>query len=125
VTGLARTEAARGPVEGWRIPAALGGLKLLVHLLLVRRWGFHRDELYYVECARNLDLGYVDHPPLVPWLARLFGEPFGYDLAALRMPALLAGAATVALTSVLARDLGGRRHGRSWWTVVRTSLPRG
>ena len=28
------------------------------------RYGLFRDELYYLACARHLDWGYVDHPPL-------------------------------------------------------------
>ena len=28
--------------------------------------GYFLDELYYVACAKRLDFGYVDHPPLAP-----------------------------------------------------------
>jgi len=89
------------------VPLSLGAVKLIVHLLLIRRYGHHRDELYFIECAERLDLGYVDHAPLVPWIARLVGAPFGYDLAALRLPAVLAGAVLVFLTALLAKRLGG------------------
>ena len=44
---------------------------LLVHLLTNGRYGYFRDELYYLACARHLDFGYVDQPPLSILLLRL------------------------------------------------------
>jgi hypothetical protein len=44
---------------------------LLVHLLTNGRYGYFRDELYYIACARHLDFGYVDQPPLSILLLRL------------------------------------------------------
>ena len=38
---------------------------LLFHLAFLPGYGIFRDELYYLACARRLDWGYVDHPPLV------------------------------------------------------------
>ena len=32
-------------------------LALLVHLLTNGRYGYFRDELYYIACARHLDFG--------------------------------------------------------------------
>jgi hypothetical protein len=44
---------------------------LLVHLLTNGRYGYFRDELYYIACARHFDFGYVDQPPLSILLLRL------------------------------------------------------
>lgn len=41
------------------------------------RYGFHRDELYFLDCARHLSLSYVDQPVFVPLVARLSLELFG------------------------------------------------
>src|SRR5215831_16064587 len=86
---------------------------LLVHLLTNSRYGYFRDELYYIACARHLDLGYVDQPPLSILLLRLSQLLLGDSFFAIRLLPALAGAATVALTGVIARELGGRG-----WAVV-------
>lgn len=91
-----------------RALVAVVGIKLAAHLALIERYGIHRDELYFVACGRHLDWGYVDHAPLVPWLARAATELFGDRLWGLRLAAVLAGALTVALTMALTRELGGR-----------------
>lgn len=81
---------------------------LLVHLLTIGHYGYFRDELYYIACARHLDFGYVDQPPLSILLLRLSETLLGDSLFAIRLLPALAGAATVALTGSLARELGGR-----------------
>src|SRR5262245_16099597 len=81
---------------------------LLIHLLTIGRYGYFRDELYYIACARHLAFGYVDQPPLSILLLRLSEALLGSSLFAVRLLPALAGAATVALTGLIARDLGGR-----------------
>lgn len=101
-----RADGAAGPTP-WLF--ALAGLYALLHWAVVSRYGIFRDELYYVACARHLDWGYVDHPPLIALLTRLELAPFGASLAALRVLPILAGAATVILAGWIARELGGGR----------------
>ena len=83
-------------------------LTLLVHLLTNGHYGYFRDELYYIACARHLDLGYVDQPPLSILLLRLSQLLLGDSLFAIRLLPALAGAAIVALTGIIAREIGGR-----------------
>lgn len=91
-----------------RALAAVAACKFLLHVLLAQRYGFHRDELYYLVCGRALEWGYVDHPPFTPLLARALEELCGSSLFALRTAVALAGAALVFLAGALARELGGR-----------------
>lgn len=94
--------------RAWRaVSLGLVAAKLAVHLSVLGRWDYHRDEFYFVMCARRLAAGYVDHPPMIAWLTALFGAPFGYDLRALRVVPALAGAVAMALTCLLVRALGG------------------
>ncbi len=88
--------------------AFFSAVALLVHLLTNGRYGYFRDELYYIACARHLDFGYVDQPPLSILLLRLSEMLLGDSLFAIRLLPALAGAATVALTGAIARELGGR-----------------
>ena len=91
------------------VPLLFFCLKLTVQLLVAARYGHHSDELYFIECAKHLALGYVDQTPLVPWLVRLCGELAGYGLFGLRLLPALAGATSLALIVVLAREWGGGR----------------
>lgn len=81
--------------------------KVAVHVALIDRYGYHRDELYFIACGARLALGYVDHAPLVPWIAALAGLLFDHSLFGLRILPALAGGATVLLTARLVRELGG------------------
>src|SRR5215831_12758005 len=90
------------------LTAGFSVIALLVHLLTNGRYGYFRDELYYIACARHLAFGYVDQPPLSILLLRLSQPLLGDSLFALRLLPALAGAAIVALTGIIARELGGR-----------------
>lgn len=83
--------------------------KLLLHLLTsVQHYGYFRDELYYLDMARHLDWGYVDAAPLIGFYAKL-ALWMGGSLWALRILPALAGTALVALSALIARELGGGR----------------
>ncbi len=89
---------------------ALCAAKLLLHLFTsVRHYGYFRDELYYLDLARHLDWGYVDAAPLIAVYAKI-ALLMGGSLAALRILPALAGAALIALTMLIARELGGNRY---------------
>ena len=89
--------------------ALVVGVKLVLQLVFLTGYGWHRDEFYYLIGGRHLDIGYVDHPLLAPWVARGVDLVFGPSLPALRVVPALLGAATVLLTALLAREFGGGR----------------
>ena len=80
--------------------------KLLLHLPGLFRYGYFRDELYFLDCARHLGWGYVDCAPLIAVYAKI-ALLLGGSLPALRILPMLAGAGMVALTILIARQLGG------------------
>jgi hypothetical protein len=88
------------------IPALI---KVTLHLLTHKGFGFFSDELYYIACSKRLAWGYVDHPPLSILLLRLDRWLFGDSLLSIRLLPALAGGATVLLTGLLARRLGAGR----------------
>ena len=88
--------------------AIFGAATLLIHLLTNGRYGYFRDELYYIACGQHLAFGYVDQPPLSILLIRLSRILFGDSLFAIRFLPALAGAGTIALSGVIALELGGR-----------------
>ena len=73
-------------------------------------YGYHRDELYFLAAGDHLAWGYADQGPLTPLIARAMSGLAPESLTVLRLPSALAAGATVLLTGLLARELGGRRR---------------
>ena len=106
---LMRTRAQEGAVSATAMLCALAGLSIVVHLPGMARYGFFRDELYYIACSEHLAWGYVDQPPLIALIAWISRHVLGNSLAAFRVLPILAGAVTVYLTGWLAGELGGSK----------------
>jgi hypothetical protein len=95
------------------VPLGFAALKLALHALAITNYGWFRDELYYIACSRHLAWGYVDQPPLSIALLAISRAVLGESLIALRTLPALAGAATVVVTGLIARALGGGRFAQS------------
>lgn len=103
-----RDTRAQGTLPGgvWLIAGFLG----LLLLAFAPRYGWHRDELYFLEAGKHLAWGYVDQPPLTPLLGRLADTVAGGNLVVLRfLPAAAAGA-TAAVGALTVREMGGSRR---------------
>ena len=87
------------------------------------RYGYHRDELYFIESGKHLAWGYPDQPPFVPLVARLMTDLAPGSLVVLRLPSALAGGALVLLTGLLTRELGGRRAAQALACAVIALAP--
>jgi len=98
---------------GTAIVAGIAAIKLAVHLYADHNYGYFVDELYYIACARHLDWGYVDHPPMIALITKIAISLFGVSLPAIRLFPSLAGAAKVFLTGWTARELGGGRFAQA------------
>jgi dolichyl-phosphate-mannose-protein mannosyltransferase len=117
------------PVEARERPfprtAVLGVAAVVVAALLAvaGRYGYHRDELYFLACGRRLAWGFVDQPPITPAIARLSEILFPGSLVGLRLwPALMAGALVV-LTALTARELGAGRLGQIAIAAIAACTP--
>ncbi|WP_236828339.1 MULTISPECIES: glycosyltransferase family 39 protein [unclassified Blastococcus] len=111
---MAVRTAARAPtpvrpaLHRWPLLALAAGVTALL-LALAGRYGYHRDELYFLRAGREAALGYVDQPPLTPLLAAAMDALAPGSLTVLRLPSALAAGAVVLLTGLLAREFGGGR----------------
>ncbi len=82
---------------------------VVLHIITNGRYGFHRDELQVLDDARHMDWGFVAYPPAAPFVERVGLELFGVSLVGLRMFSVLAQAAALVITGLMARELSGKR----------------
>jgi Dolichyl-phosphate-mannose-protein mannosyltransferase len=104
---------ASGMAVIWAVALA----KLLFHVYFNNRYGYFRDEFDYIACGDHLAWGYVDQPPLIPFLIHISRAVLGDSLRAIRFIPALASSLLVIQTAVLARELGGRR-----WALLLSAI---
>ena len=107
--GAARRAPGTGLVPVDRRIYLVAGALFALLMAFSARYGFNRDELYFLDCARHLSLSYVDQPAFTPLVARLSLDLFGVSLTGLRLWPSLAAAGTVVTGGLLAREFGGGR----------------
>jgi 4-amino-4-deoxy-L-arabinose transferase-like glycosyltransferase len=83
-------------------------LNLLIHILTNGQYGFHRDELYFIDCSKHLAFGYIDMPPLTPFFAKLTLILLGDTLQGLRFFPALLSSIIVFMTGLMAKEMGGK-----------------
>ncbi len=88
---------------------AIALAKLVFHIYFNNRYGYFRDEFNYISCGDHLAWGYVDQPPLIPFLIHICRAVLGDSLRSIRFIPALASSLLVIQTAILAREFGGRR----------------
>lgn len=66
------------------------------------------EEAYYWNYAKHLDVGYLDHPPMVAWIIALFTKLMGDNEFAVRFGAFLCWFITAYFSCKLTRDVHNR-----------------
>jgi len=97
-----------GRLGVWLIAAAAVGLELAGSA----RYGYVRDELYFLAAGRHLAPGYVDQPAITPLIARIASALTGNTLVGLRLIPALGLGALVVMTAAMSRRLGAGRTGQ-------------
>lgn len=89
--------------------SALAALVIVAHFLMGNGYGFHRDELQFLDDARHLQWGFVPYPPMTSFFGRVAIAMFGTSVQVFRLPAAVVNAVSLVLAGLMARELGGRR----------------
>jgi hypothetical protein len=102
----------RGAAGTRRVPAgvlAIAGLVVLGLMVVAGRYGFHRDEYYFVVTGQHPAVAAPDNPMLVPYLAAGWYAVVGGHLWAFRILPALAMGGYVVLGGLIAREFSASR----------------
>src|SRR5947208_15218678 len=102
-------ERASFLADGMLIVVLFAVANFLLHLYFNNRYGYFRDEFDYISCGDHLAWGYVDQPPLIPFLIHISRAVLGDSLRAIRFIPALASSLLVVQAALIARELGGKR----------------
>ncbi|MDH5822512.1 glycosyltransferase family 39 protein [Luteimonas sp. RD2P54] len=92
---------------------------LAVHLAIAAWVPLFDDEAYYALWARDLALGYYDHPPMIAYMIRLGTSLFGETALGIRLFPVIGFAASGYLVGDMARRMSGGHVGLA---VLATAL---
>ncbi len=90
-----------------RVGGAVAVIPVVLGVAFLGRYGWDRDELYFLAAARHPSLGYVDFPPLVAWIGWVVEALVGPSLEALRVASAVIAWSSVVVVALIARELGG------------------
>jgi dolichol-phosphate mannosyltransferase len=103
--------------RGWRLGGGAGWEKGAIGMIVVAaalrlfysaRVELMPEETYYWNYARHLDIGYLDHPPMVAWLIAAGTRVFGSGEFGVRFGAICTGVIATLFVHRLTFNLFGR-----------------
>jgi len=111
----------------WNNSILSGENALLIYISLFKffllvftagNYGLFRDELYYIECSKHLSWGYVDQPPFSILMLAISRTLFGESILGIKLFAYLIGSATVFISGLLVRELGGKKFAQIFAAIA-------
>ena len=93
-----------------------GLVKLLIHFFTNTNYALHRDAYLYFDEGKHLSWGYMEVPPLTPFIGRI-ADLLGGSVFAIRLFPALVGVVTMILAGLLVKKLGGKS-----WAITFTCL---
>src|SRR5687767_13183304 len=91
----------------WLLIAILALIKIILPFILQSPvYELQRDELLYYQQGQHFDIGYLENPPLLSWLA-MISSWFGGSEFMIKIWACLFGAATLIVTCLITARFGG------------------
>ena len=85
---------ADGGVRARRLAIGLIAYAFMLRLVYLGTVDLLPEEAYYWNYSRHLDIGYLDHPPMVAWLIRLGTAAVGQSQFGVRVGAVCCGVIT-------------------------------
>lgn len=85
---------------------------VLIRLVFMGILNLLPEEAYYWNYAQHLDIGYLDHPPMVAWLIRLSQAVLSRSEFSVRLPAFLCWFGLAYFMFLLSVDITGRYTGK-------------
>jgi dolichol-phosphate mannosyltransferase len=94
------------PTEAWRGGAIVAAaLAVALRFCYAGQVGLMPEEAYYWNYAQHLDIGYLDHPPMVGWLIASTSAMLGDGEFGVRLGALCCGAVASFFSYRLTREM--------------------
>jgi len=109
--------------NGMAIVWAIAIASFVFHIYFNNHYGYFRDEFDHIACGNHLAWGYVDQPPLIPFLTRLCLAVLGDSLRSVRFIPALASSFLVVQTAWIARELGGKLYALLLSAIVIVVVP--
>ena len=106
--GEATSDGVPLPALAWRGMVVVCAVLAVVLLFASSRYGYHRDELYFIACGQHLAWSYPDQGMITPLLAATFDALGHGSLVVFRLPAVASVVGAAWVTGLTARELGGR-----------------
>jgi hypothetical protein len=82
--------------------------KIIIHLINPE-YGYHRDELFFLDIGNHYSFSNLDVLPLTPLYIKFITLLFGHSLKAVHFASSLCGAISIVLTCLITKELGGKR----------------